>query len=67
LIGGLGNLIYRILSASIATRVHGASFLRWRSDRAPRQCTFRQVSPESAGSLALLAQAAVAPAAKRRG
>ena len=30
---------------------HGTSFLRWRPDKAPRQCTFDQVQHESAGTL----------------
>jgi ATP-dependent DNA ligase len=34
---------------------HGTSFLRWRPDKAPRQCTMEQVARESTGSLALLA------------
>jgi ATP-dependent DNA ligase len=33
---------------------HGTSFLRWRPDKAPRQCTFEQVRQESAASMALL-------------
>jgi ATP-dependent DNA ligase len=33
---------------------HGTSFLRWRPDKAPRQCTFEQVDRTSKGSLALL-------------
>lgn len=30
---------------------HGTSFLRWRPDKAPRQCTFDQVQHETAGTL----------------
>ena len=33
---------------------HGTSFLRWRPDKAPRQCTFEQVEQLSRPSLALL-------------
>lgn len=33
---------------------HGTSFLRWRPDKAPGQCTFEQVSHASGGTLALL-------------
>ncbi len=32
---------------------HGTKFLRWRPDKAPRQCTFEQVSRESRSSLSL--------------
>ena len=31
---------------------HGTSFLRWRPDKAPRQCTFEQVQQPSTGSFA---------------
>jgi ATP-dependent DNA ligase len=34
---------------------HGTSFVRWRPDKAPRQCTFEQVMQPSTGPLALLA------------
>ena len=34
---------------------HGTKFLRWRPDKAPRQCTMDQVEPEGASSLGLLA------------
>ena len=30
---------------------HGTSFLRWRPDKAPRQCTFDQVQHQAAGTL----------------
>jgi ATP-dependent DNA ligase len=33
---------------------HGTSLLRWRPDKAPRQCTFDQVRQEATSSLALL-------------
>jgi ATP-dependent DNA ligase len=33
---------------------HGTRFLRWRPDKAPRQCVIGQVAQESASSLALL-------------
>ncbi len=33
---------------------HGTNFLRWRPDKAPRQCAFEQVTQLSAGPLALL-------------
>jgi ATP-dependent DNA ligase len=33
---------------------HGTSLLRWRPDKAPRQCTFEQVRQEAAAALALL-------------
>ena len=33
---------------------HGTKFLRWRPDKAPRQCTLDQVEQESAATLALL-------------
>jgi len=36
---------------------HGTSFLRWRPDKAPRQCTFAQVSRIARGSRALLERA----------
>jgi hypothetical protein len=31
---------------------HGTKFLRWRPDKAPRQCTVEQVRPRSATALA---------------
>jgi ATP-dependent DNA ligase len=34
---------------------HGTNFLRWRPDKAPRQCTFEQVSSPTANPLDLLA------------
>jgi ATP-dependent DNA ligase len=33
---------------------HGTSFLRWRPDKAPRQCTFEQVEQAASPSLALM-------------
>jgi len=33
---------------------HGTSFLRWRPDKAPRQCTFEQVAQAAEPSIALL-------------
>jgi ATP-dependent DNA ligase len=36
---------------------HGTSFLRWRPDKLPRQCTFEQVQQAGQSSLALLASA----------
>ena len=36
---------------------HGTGFLRWRPDKAPRQCTMRQVEREAASSLLLLGAA----------
>ena len=36
---------------------HGTRFLRWRPDKAPRQCTLRQVMQESAAMLDLIAAA----------
>ncbi|MFO1398158.1 MAG: ATP-dependent DNA ligase [Burkholderiales bacterium] len=42
---------------------HGTKLLRWRPDKAPRQCTLAQVAQEAAGTLALL----VAPKRPRRG
>lgn len=33
---------------------HGARFLRWRPDKAPRQCTFEQLAPPLAPQLAML-------------
>lgn len=33
---------------------HGARFLRWRPDKAPRQCTFEQLAPPLAPAAALL-------------
>ena len=37
---------------------HGTKFLRWRPDKAPRQCTLAQVQQEAAATLSLLARAA---------
>ena len=34
---------------------HGTKFLRWRPDKAPRQCTLAQVSQEAAATVMLLA------------
>ena len=36
---------------------HGTSFLRWRPDKAPRQCTLDQVEHRGAGPLRLLERA----------
>ena len=33
---------------------HGTALLRWRSDKAPRQCTMEQIRPEGAGGYAAL-------------
>ena len=33
---------------------HGTSFLRWRPDKAPAQCTLAQVEAEERSALALL-------------
>ena len=33
---------------------HGTAFLRWRPDKAPRQCRFDQLPPPGAGALGLL-------------
>lgn len=33
---------------------HGTKFLRWRPDKAPRQCTMDQVEPEGTSSFSLL-------------
>ncbi|MGH9641760.1 MAG: ATP-dependent DNA ligase [Terriglobales bacterium] len=37
---------------------HGTKFLRWRPDKAPRDCTFKQVERENAATLKLLELAA---------
>ena len=37
---------------------HGTGFLRWRPDKAPRQCTLDQIEPTGRSSLALLAKGA---------
>ena len=34
---------------------HGAGFLRWRPDKAPRQCTFDQLKQKAADPMKLLA------------
>jgi ATP-dependent DNA ligase len=36
---------------------HGTGFLRWRPDKAPKQCTMKQVEREAASSLLLLGAA----------
>lgn len=36
---------------------HGTKFLRWRPDKAPRQCTLAQVAQEASSTLALLESA----------
>ena len=43
---------------------HGTKFLRWRPDKAPRQCTMDQVEPEGVSSLGLL-KAEKQPAKKK--
>jgi ATP-dependent DNA ligase len=43
---------------------HGTKFLRWRPDKAPRQCTQAQVAQESADVLGLLP--AVKPSKRAR-
>ena len=40
---------------------HGAKFLRWRPDKAPRQCTFEQVEVDGKGALKLLKPAKARP------
>ncbi|HMI56920.1 MAG TPA: ATP-dependent DNA ligase [Gemmatimonadaceae bacterium] len=48
---------------------HGTGFLRWRPDKAPKQCTMKQVEREAASSLLLLGAAtrsATKSAAKTR-
>ncbi|HEY3177545.1 MAG TPA: ATP-dependent DNA ligase [Casimicrobiaceae bacterium] len=45
---------------------HGTKLLRWRPDKAPRQCTLAQVEQESAQVLALLTEGAAGKAAKLR-
>jgi len=44
---------------------HGTKLLRWRPDKAPRQCTLQQVAQESANTLLLLAPPKRRRAAKR--
>ncbi|MBA3578598.1 MAG: ATP-dependent DNA ligase [Gemmatimonadaceae bacterium] len=44
---------------------HGTRFLRWRPDKAPRQCTTDQVEPEGVSSLTLLSDGKK-PAKKQR-
>jgi ATP-dependent DNA ligase len=41
---------------------HGTKLLRWRPDKAPRQCTLAQVAAEGAGLLRLLGRGAASPA-----
>jgi ATP-dependent DNA ligase len=45
---------------------HGTRFLRWRPDKAPRQCTIAQVAQESASALALLGSPKSAARQNRR-
>jgi ATP-dependent DNA ligase len=45
---------------------HGTGFLRWRPDKAPRQCTMKQVEREAASSLLLLGAATRSAAKKKR-
>jgi ATP-dependent DNA ligase len=40
---------------------HGTSFLRWRPDKAPRQCTFEQVQQAGRPSLALVTPPPILP------
>ena len=46
---------------------HGTGFLRWRPDKAPKQCTMTQVEREAASSLLLLGAAARSASKKRGG
>lgn len=46
---------------------HGTGFLRWRPDKAPKQCTMQQVEREAASSLLLLGAATRAASKKTRG
>ena len=46
---------------------HGTRFLRWRPDKAPRQCVIGQVAQEAASTLALLDDAAASTPAASRG
>ena len=46
---------------------HGTKFLRWRPDKAPRQCTMDQVEPEGVSSLTLLGGAKKSTKTKRAG
>ena len=46
---------------------HGTKFLRWRPDKAPRQCTMDQVEPEGVSSLTLLAGGKKSAKTKRAG
>ena len=46
---------------------HGTKFLRWRPDKAPRQCTMDQVEPEGVSSLTLLGGGKNATKTKRAG
>ncbi len=45
---------------------HGTGFLRWRPDKAPKQCTMKQAEREAASSLLLLG-AATRSAGKKKG
>ena len=46
---------------------HGTRFVRWRPDKAPKQCTFEQIAHTEGSVLTLLTVAAAKPrpAAKR--
>lgn len=46
---------------------HGTKFLRWRPDKAPRQCTMDQVEPEGVSSLTLLGGTRKAAKTKKAG
>jgi len=45
---------------------HGTRLLRWRPDKAPRQCTFEQIEPAAAAAMVLPAAAAGAAGGSRR-
>lgn len=46
---------------------HGTGFLRWRPDKAPKQCTMKQVEREAASSLLLLGAATRSVGKKKTG
>jgi ATP-dependent DNA ligase len=45
---------------------HGTSFLRWRPDKDPRQCTMKQVEQEGRSAVKLIARGAVRRSSLRR-
>jgi ATP-dependent DNA ligase len=45
---------------------HGTKFLRWRPDKAPRQCTMKQVAQESESTLSLLREARKSAASRMK-